>query len=241
MSSTIATSTIPNPIYTQKSDSCQISIPDYSVLREQNIKQINDYYTKLLDTYTKNYSDYSSQSISNDADKRQAANSLLKPQVINYNTQIINLSQSLINNVNQDTDLITDQKNQLSIKMSSIDTLMTNIKMLTDKDNEMTVLSGSRLDSLSSTKTGSEDMQFNTYVYIGICILLVLVIIGLIVYLVYTGYTKSGPLQSTSSNSLSNSLSNSPIKSPEIISITKNIKNANKTNTSSENNTSTKM
>ena len=30
------------------SDSCQVTVPDYSVLRQQNIKKINEYYNTLL-------------------------------------------------------------------------------------------------------------------------------------------------------------------------------------------------
>ena len=90
----------------------------------------------------------------------------------------------MINSVNQDNDLINEQKNTLMKKMTQIDTVMANINMLTDKDNEMTVISNSRDDSLSSTKSTTENMQFNTYIYIGMCILITLIIIGLIVYLV---------------------------------------------------------
>ena len=57
-----------------------------------------------------------------------------------------------------------------------------------DKANEMSIVTNARQDSLNSTKTGAEDMQFTTYIYIGISILLVLLIIGLIMYLVYSNY-----------------------------------------------------
>ena len=183
---TTTASVIPTPLPT---DSCQISLPDYTVLRTQNFKKINDYYNTLLDSYTKNYTEYATQSASLLANDKAYAETTLKPKVADYNKQVINLNQNLINNVNQDTDLITDQKNQLTTKMTTIDTLMSNIQMLKDKDTEMTVVSSARKDSLNSTKIGTDDMQFNTYIYIGICILLVLLIIGLIFYLVYSGYS----------------------------------------------------
>jgi len=170
------------------SDSCQITVPDYSVLRDQNIKKINDYYNTLLSSYTKNYSDYSKQLTSNNVNDRTYASTTLKPKVSDYNSQIINLSQTMINNVNQDNDLISAQKNELTSKMAKIDSIMANIKLLKDKDNEMSILTNARQDSLNSTKTGAEDMQFTTYIYIGISILLVLLIIGLIMYLVYSNY-----------------------------------------------------
>ena len=75
------------------------------------------------------------------------------------------------------------------------------MKILKDKDTELLVLSASREDSLSSTKSGSDDKQFITYIYIGINILLVCLVIGLIIYLVYSNYShKSSNLVNTTNN-----------------------------------------
>jgi len=164
--------------------SCQVTIPDYSVLRQTNIDKINGFYNTLLSSYTQNFSDYTKGNASSNINDRTNATTILKPKVEDANNQIINLSQTMINSVNQDTDLINEQKNTLSQKMTKIDTIMANLNMLTDKDNEMTVLNTSRDDSLNSTKTNTENMQFNTYIYIGMCILITLIIIGLIIYLV---------------------------------------------------------
>ena len=171
------------------SDTCQVSIPDYSVLRQQNNSKINDYYNSLLKSYTSTYSDYATQSASVNVNDRTYANTILKPKVADYNTQVINLSQSYINSVNQDTDLIIEQKNDLQKKTAEIDNLMSNIKLLKNKELEVGVLTNSRLDSLNSTKTGAEDMQMMTYIYTGINILLVICIIGLIIYLVSSNYS----------------------------------------------------
>ena len=170
------------------SASCQVTIPDYSTLRQKNIDTINSYYTNLLSTYTQNYTDYSKQNASNNINDRTYAGTTLKPKVADSNTQIVNLSQTMSNRVNQDTDLINMQKNTLTQKMSQIDSILANIKMLKDKDSEMTVLNRARQDSLNSTKDSTYSMQFTTYIYIGICILLVLIIIGLIIYLVYSNF-----------------------------------------------------
>ena len=95
------------------SSSCNIAIPDYTTLRQQNMDKINTYYNSLLSSYTKNYKDYSNQSASTNVNDRTYANATLKPKVQNSNTQLINVSQSMINNVNQDTDLIMQQKNEI--------------------------------------------------------------------------------------------------------------------------------
>jgi hypothetical protein len=185
--------------------SCQVTIPDYNVLRQQNITKINNYYDTLLTSYTTNYSDYATQSASGNINDRTYASTTIMPNVKNSNTQIINLSQAMINNVNQDTDLINDQKNQLSKKMLKIDSIMSNINLLSDKDAEMNVLTGAKQDSLNSTTSSAEDMQFTTYIYIGICILLVLVVIGLIIYLVSSNSTpKSSSNNSNNSNNSKN-------------------------------------
>ena len=178
---------------TTKSASCQVIIPDYSTLRQENIDTINSYYNNLLNTYTKNYNDYSVQNASNQSNDRTYASTILKPKVSDSNKQIINLSQTMINSVNQDADLINAQKNTLTQKMLQIDSILANIKILNDKNSDMTILNNSRQDSLKSTKDSTYSIQFTTYIYIGICILLVLIIIGLIIYLVYSNFSvKSG-------------------------------------------------
>jgi len=187
---TMSGATAPTALETsESSDSCQVIVPNYSVLRQQNISKINDYYNTLLSSYTKNYSDFSTQVASTNINDRTYANTSLKPKVSDYNKQIINLSQTMINSVNQDNELINLQKNELNTKMSNIDSIMANIKLLKAKDVEMTVLTNAREDSLNSTKSSTEDINFTTYIYIGICIFLVLLIIGLIIYLVYSNFT----------------------------------------------------
>jgi hypothetical protein len=183
------------------SSSCNIAIPDYTTLRQQNIDKINTYYNSLLSSYTKNYKDYSNQSASANVNDRTYANATLKPKVQNTNTQLINVSKSMINNVNQDTDLIMQQKDELLEKTRKIDTIMNNIKLLKDKDNEMTVLSQARNDSLNSSKTSAEDMNFTTYIYIGINMLMVLCVIGIVIYLVYSNYAVS---RNSNSNRMNN-------------------------------------
>ena len=197
----ITTSSNPSPIRTASaassasassaSGSCNIGIPDYTVLRQQNLDKINNYYTTLLSSYTQSYRDFTTQSASSNVNDRTYANTTLKPKVENYNKQIINVSQSMINNVDQDTDLIMQQKDELLNKTRSIDTILNNINMLKDKDNEMTVLSNARRDSLNSTKSGADDMNFNTYIYIGINILMVLCVVGIVIYIVYSSYSVS--------------------------------------------------
>jgi len=185
---------------------CQGTILDYTVLRKNNINQINEYYNTLLTGYTTNYSNYAVQSKSLNPNDVLSASTTLKPIVQNYNTQVINLSQKLIDNVNKDTDLIMNQKDQLESKSKSIDTLMANINLLKDKNTDMTILAKSNNDSLNTTKTGSDDMKFTTQIYIGLNILFVLIIISMIIYMVYSGMSSN---KSSNNNTYKNIISNS--------------------------------
>ena len=106
-------------------------------------------------------------------------------------------------------DLILDQKNQLQERTKSIDTLISDITLLKDKDNEMSVLKGARTDSLNSTTEGTEGMQFTTYIYMGINILLVILILGLVIYIVYSNWgsnLSSGKSSNTNTNNAHKSI-----------------------------------
>lgn len=71
-SSTIPTGTI--------AGSCQESVPDYKTLRSQNFNTINNYYQDLLNNYTKNYTDYTTQKNSSNINDRTYAETTLKPK-----------------------------------------------------------------------------------------------------------------------------------------------------------------
>lgn len=178
-------------------ESCEnIYIPDYTVLRQQNLDKVSEYYNKLLGSYTSTYNQYATQSKGTKNDQNYA-NAVLLPKYTDYNTQLINLNQSMINSVNQDMDLIAAQKDELTNKTRQIDTIMNNLSLLKDKDNEMTVLTGARNDSLSSASDGLDQMNFSTYIFVGINILILLVILGLVIYIVYSSYSAGTRARST--------------------------------------------
>ena len=161
---------------------------EYSIIRQEKLKKITDYYNTLLNEYTKVYTDYATQNSSVNSNDRTYADTALKPKTEAYNNQIIKLSKELIDAVNKDNDLIVDQTNDLDSKSKSIDTLMSDIKLLKDKNINEDILEKSQSESLNTTKSGTDDLHFTTQIYIGINILLVLIIIGLIIYLVYTNF-----------------------------------------------------
>ena len=215
MTTTYPNTTRPSSIPTGTvSSSCQTSIPDYRTLRQQNFTTINNYYNDLLTNYTNNYTDYTTQKNSSNINDRTYAETTLKPKVTNYNNQMITITKTVIDSVDRDTDLILDQKNQLQNKTSEVENLTNELKILKDKDTELLILSNSREDSLSSTKSGSDDKQFITYIYIGINILLVCLVIGLIIYLVYSNYShkSSNSANTATTANTSNNVSRTNMK-----------------------------
>lgn len=188
----ISAGTMPSATVNSSASCANEVIPDYNVLRQQNLEKINNYYNQLLSSYTTNYREYTSQSASSNVNDRLYANTTLKPKVENYNQQLINTAQQMISSVNQDMDLISSQRDELTKKASIIDTTMNNITMLKDKDNEMRVLTKAREDSLNTTTTGTDDMAFSTYIHIGLNILMLLIIVGFVFYLVYSSYSFGG-------------------------------------------------
>jgi len=160
--------------------------PSYSSLRKDNIDKIKTYYNKLLDNYTKSYTEYTTNKNSAIISDREDAEGILKPRAESYNTQIINLSKELIASVNRDTDLILDQKNDLEEKQQQIDTLLNNTKMLKSKQIDSTISEKASNDSLNTTKVGTEELQFTSHMYMAFNILLVILVVGFIIYLVYS-------------------------------------------------------
>ena len=158
---------------------------DYTLLRQQNLKKITDYYNTLLNTYTSLYVTYSSQKNSENPSDREYSTTSLKPKIEAYNDQIIKLSKTLIETVNKDNDLILDQINELNTKNQSIETIMNQLTVLKEKNIDENILEKSQIDNLDATKNSTEDLHFTTQIYMGINILLLLLVICLIIYLVY--------------------------------------------------------
>lgn len=206
MATTIPNTTSPK---TDLSDSCQTVVLDYTVLRKQNFNTINDYYNNLLSKYTTNYSAYTTQTNSSNQNDRTNAAVNLKGIVADLNTQMIAVSKAMIDSVDRDTDLILDQKNQLQKQTTTVDALNHDIKLLKDENDELITLSNSREDSLNSTKTSTDNKYFITYIYIGINILLICLIIGFICRLIYSSYSSSS---SSSSFATMNNISRNNMK-----------------------------
>lgn len=184
---TVPNQTVPSLVPTKCNNETHL---DYSDVRKKKIDKITKYYKDLFDEYTNIFTEYSTDIQSQDADDRTYANITLRPKGIAYNNQIINLTKKLMSTINTDTELILDQKNELDLNSKNIEKLLAEIKILKNKKTDLLITEKSQINNLSSTKSGTEDINFTSQLYIGINILLVLIIIGLILYLVYSNFSK---------------------------------------------------
>ena len=187
------------------SSSCGTPL-DYALVRKNNIATITENYNKLLDTYTKKYTEYSTNVASSKQSDQTYARLTLKPQTEAYNTQIINISKELMNSVNKDTDLIVLQTKELEKKSKELTQNIDDITLLKERSAELKIEEQSHEDSVKSTQSGSDDLHFTTQIYMGINMLLVLIVIGLIIYLVYSNFTskKNNTTNSSTMNSMNN-------------------------------------
>jgi hypothetical protein len=222
----MTTTTIPAPpsatVSAPQTQTCNTPL-DYAVVRKNNIAQITEHYQKLLDTYTKAYTDYSTNNASSKQPDRDYAKLTLKPKTEAYNTQIINISRELMSSVNKDTDLIVEQTKELEKNVQKLNILMDDIKLLRERNAEFKIAEQSQEDNVKLTQSGSDDLHFTSQIYMGINMLLVLIIVGLIIYLVYSNFT-SKKNNTNSTTTSGNTSTNAMNKINGINNIYKNIK-----------------
>lgn len=163
------------------SESCEINIPDYKTVREQNIKKINDYYTNLLESYSKDYKDYQQQSDSYNINDRTYAESKIKPRMMEYGQQFYKVNQSLIEKVNGETDLIADQKKELLDKKANVSALTEELDAMKKKDKQMSTTASSSKDSIKTMQETINFKEIINYVLIAINIICILLVIYFLV------------------------------------------------------------
>lgn len=160
-------------------ENCSIDMPDYNTLRQQNQKKINDYYNNLLSSYTNDNLDYSKQKLSSNINDRTFAETKLKPKLGDYSTQIVNVSKTLIEKINLETDLIMDQKKTLGQKTTDLDSLKKEVAKLKNKNTKLTTMENSNNDSITQTKNKIGRLEFFNNIYIGTNITLLFIAIYL--------------------------------------------------------------
>lgn len=162
---------------------CQINLKDYDTVRGEIKKEIDSYYNKILGTYSENYEEYLEKITSNDQDDVDFANTQLKPKVIGYNKQLIKINKELIKRVNEGTKMIDDQKNNLQSNRDEINNNHIKIDKLEEKRLQLKTQVKGNNKFLKEIEHRVENDNIYKYVYVGINLLLLIMIIGGLVYL----------------------------------------------------------
>ena len=221
MTTTIPVTTNQTPTNTSL-QSCSTPLK-YEDVRKNKLKSITDYYNTLLTQYTTLYTQYSKDTKSTNKSDKDNAELILKPKIADYNTQLITLMQTLMDTNNKDVELILLQKNEVDNKSATNGSIISEIKILTDKNAELAAGKKVQDDNINSTKSGTEDINFTTQVYMGINLLLILLVIGLILYLVFTKLP-SNSNSSTGNSSSGNSSSGNSSKTNNLHNVHSSIK-----------------
>ena len=104
----------------EKDDKCSISIKDYEDVRSEMKQDIDKYYTKILTGYTTNYNQYLNKINSSEQNDIDYATTQLKPKVVAYNKQLVNINKEMIKRVNSVSELIDQQKEGLTSKRNEV-------------------------------------------------------------------------------------------------------------------------
>jgi hypothetical protein len=162
-------------------NTCNISIPDYNVLRQDNLNKINNYYNNLMSSYSKDNENYLSQVESTNINDRTFAITKLRPKLTEYNDHIIKVNKNLINKVDTEIDLIKEQKKTLNEKVAIIDNLREEVKNMKTKDKEISNVANSNNDTITQTKNEIKYLEIYNNIYIGANVILLIISIYLMV------------------------------------------------------------
>jgi len=199
-------------IINQKADICTASLPNYEVVRQTNLTSINNYYNDLLAKYTQSYNNYVKNSSGNASD-RSYAETQLKPTTVNYNNQMIALTQKMINNINDDNNNIMQLKSDLDSKKSQIEKLNIQIRELKSQAQNLETQFKSKNDNLNSTSKGQHYNSMWNWAFIVINVILLICILCSVGYLLFgkKDINNSTGGINTSSTTGSNTISNARV------------------------------
>lgn len=164
-------------------NTCKDELPNYETLRNNNLKEINQYYNAILGQYKNNYSSYLSKINSTDNDDRQNALTQIKPRVKSYNDHLIKINKEMIAKVNLTNDLLVKQKEEIDNKRQIIKNNYQKIDDLKEKNKFLKQQNNSRESNLEQNTELINSNKYHTYGVIGINILMLIIVIALLIYL----------------------------------------------------------
>ena len=197
-------------------DNQNISEFNYEKLREVNLNQIKNYYDETLNKYITKYEEYKSLSESSDPDENDEANFIEeRGEITELNNHLIDIKKKLNNLVNKDLDNILIQKNKIQTEKDKIKENQKNINnlnlVLKKNNNDETYYN----DSLKENEYNNNDNYIYQIIYIvaNVCVLVV------VLYLLYSVFSKkavfSKKVQNLTNNNNNNN-NNSKINTSKI-------------------------
>lgn len=169
----------------EKDDKCSISIKDYEDVRSDMKDDIDKYYAKILTGYTDNYNQYLSKINSSEQNDIDYATTQIKPKVVAYNKQLININKEMIKRVNDVSNLIDEQKESLTTKREEIKTNYDKLDKLEKRRDDLKTEVNGNKNHLAEISDNSGDKKLYTSIYIGINLLLFIIIVATLVYMLF--------------------------------------------------------
>ena len=169
----------------EKDDKCSISIKDYEDVRSEMKQDIDKYYTKILTGYTTNYNQYLNKINSSEQNDIDYATTQLKPKVVAYNKQLVNINKEMIKRVNSVSELIDQQKEGLTSKRNEVKGNYDKLDKLEKRRDDLRTEVNGNQHHLEEISDSSGDKNLYTSIYIGINLLLFIIIVGVLVYMLF--------------------------------------------------------
>ena len=169
----------------EKDDKCSISIKDYEDVRSEMKQDIDKYYTKILTGYTTNYNQYLNKINSSEQNDIDYATTQLKPKVVAYNKQLVNINKEMIKRVNSVSELIDQQKEGLTSKRNEVKGNYYKLDKLEKRRDDLRTEVNGNQHHLEEISDSSGDKNLYTSIYIGINLLLFIIIVGVLVYMLF--------------------------------------------------------
>jgi len=169
----------------EKDDKCSISIKDYEDVRLDMKQDIDKYYSKILTGYTENYNQYLNKINSTEQNDIDYATTQLKPKVVAYNKQLVNINKEMIKRVNNVSDLIDQQKEGLESKRKEVKDNYDKLDKLEKRRDDLKTEVNGNQHHLEEISDSSGDKNLYTSIYIGINLLLFIIIVSVLLYMLF--------------------------------------------------------
>ena len=148
-------------------------------------QDIDKYYTKILTGYTTNYNQYLNKINSSEQNDIDYATTQLKPKVVAYNKQLVNINKEMIKRVNSVSELIDQQKEGLTSKRNEVKGNYDKLDKLEKRRDDLRTEVNGNQHHLEEISDSSGDKNLYTSIYIGINLLLFIIIVGVLVYMLF--------------------------------------------------------